>query len=100
MGDCPLPCKQPCTRLRELCGHPCAKPCHNGPCPESVCKHIVPVTCLCGLQKSTKPCVDLTAEFRNIEMEQIKDKIGDLSKGNTVDISDVGKVNKPTILKV
>ncbi|KAJ8972173.1 hypothetical protein NQ314_000301 [Rhamnusium bicolor] len=73
-GPCPMPCKQPCNVRRILCGHPCGKPCHDPPCPESSCKQNVPVTCSCGLQKSTRPCIDVAEEFKNIEMAQLKEK--------------------------
>ncbi|KAJ8920654.1 hypothetical protein NQ315_004793 [Exocentrus adspersus] len=99
-GKCPLPCKQPCNIERALCGHPCGRPCHDPPCPESSCKQNVPVTCLCGLQKSTRPCLEVSEEFRNIEMAKLKDKIGDISKDQTVDISDICKAKKPTVLKI
>ncbi|XP_030748129.1 protein shuttle craft [Sitophilus oryzae] len=81
--ECPLPCTQPCTVPRTLCGHPCNKPCHGAPCPESSCRQTVPVTCQCGLLKSSKICVDLVDEYRNIETAQIKEKLdrgGDISE--------------------
>ncbi|KAJ8955604.1 hypothetical protein NQ318_001434 [Aromia moschata] len=100
-GACPVPCKQPCNIPRSLCGHACRKPCHDPPCQESSCKQNVPVTCLCGLQKGTRPCTEVTDEFRNIEMAQLKEKMGDLTKDQTVDISDiVSKPKKPTVLKI
>ncbi|KAJ8971889.1 hypothetical protein NQ314_000502 [Rhamnusium bicolor] len=100
-GPCPMPCKQPCNVRRILCGHPCGKPCHDPPCPESSCKQNVPVTCSCGLQKSTRPCIDVAEEFRNIEMAQLKEKMSDLSKDQTVDISDIiSKPKKPSVLKI
>jgi len=36
-------CIQPCTATRELCGHICAAPCHEGNCPDTLCKEIVKV---------------------------------------------------------
>ncbi|XP_050308291.1 protein shuttle craft [Anthonomus grandis grandis] len=97
--DCPVPCTQPCTTPRMLCGHPCNKPCHNPPCPESNCRQLVPVTCLCGLRKSTKVCLDLTDEFRNIEMSQLKEKMTYLSCNQSIDLTDT-TVKKPSVLKI
>ncbi|XP_060518977.1 protein shuttle craft [Cylas formicarius] len=97
-GDCPLPCSQPCSVPRLQCGHPCNRPCHNPPCPDSNCKQLVSLTCQCGLQKGSKPCLDLSEEFRNIEMAQIKERISRLSVGQTVDMSDI--VNKPKVQSV
>lgn len=58
------------------------------------------MTCPCGLQKSSRPCLEVAEEFRNIEMAKLKEKIGDLTKDQTVDISDICKVKKPSILKM
>lgn len=94
---CPVPCNQPCTVQRLLCGHACNKPCHDPPCPESSCKQMVPVTCLCGLQKSSKVCMDLTEEFRNIETALIKDRMDNSSYN--YDLTDV-TFKKPAVLKI
>ncbi|KAL1506566.1 hypothetical protein ABEB36_005902 [Hypothenemus hampei] len=99
-GDCPSACVQLCTVSRLVCGHPCNKPCHDPPCPESSCKQIVPVTCLCGLQKSTKVCMDLADEYINLEMAQLKEKMGNLSTTQVVDLSDITQVKKPLVLKI
>lgn len=45
-GLCERPgqqCTQPCTTARELCGHICAAPCHEGKCPDTPCKEMVKV---------------------------------------------------------
>lgn len=45
-GLCEKPgqqCIQPCTTTRELCGHICAAPCHEGKCPDMPCKEMVKV---------------------------------------------------------
>ncbi|XP_023025615.2 nuclear transcription factor, X-box binding stc [Leptinotarsa decemlineata] len=100
-GPCPSPCRQPCTVLRSLCGHPCGRPCHDPPCPESSCKQNVPITCLCGVQKSTRPCIEVADEFKNLQMAQIKEKMGVLSVSHAVDISDILYVPmKPSVLKI
>ncbi|XP_056631026.1 protein shuttle craft [Diorhabda sublineata] len=100
-GPCPTPCKQPCTVPRDLCGHTCSRPCHEPPCPESSCKQLVPVTCLCGLQKSTRPCIEVVDEFKNIQMAQLKEKMGSLSTNSTIDLSDIlNAPKKPTVLKI
>lgn len=100
-GPCSAICNQPCTIPRRLCGHICGKPCHDIPCPESGCKQVVVVTCICGLQKSTKPCIEVTEEFKNMEMAQLKEKIGVSSKDQAVDISDIVRNSvKPNVLKM
>ncbi|CAG9859977.1 unnamed protein product [Phyllotreta striolata] len=100
-GPCPTPCKQPCTVPRDLCGHPCGKPCHDPPCPESNCKHNVLVTCPCGLQKSTKPCIEVADEFHNIQMAKLNEKMSHLSTNSTVDLSDLMNTSKrPDVLKI
>lgn len=99
-GPCPMPCKQPCIVPRSLCGHPCNVACHEPPCPETDCKTKVPITCMCGLQKSTRPCLEVAEEFRNIQMAQLKDKMGVLSKDQSVDLSDIGNFKKPSVLKL
>ncbi|KAH1026829.1 protein shuttle craft [Dendroctonus ponderosae] len=98
-GDCPLPCSQPCSAPRTLCGHPCSKPCHDSPCPESNCWQMVPVTCLCGLQKASKSCMELTEEFRRIEMAQLKDRLSHMMSNASVDLQEAS-VRRPAILKV
>lgn len=97
-GPCPLPCKQKCNIRRLQCGHACGVPCHKPPCPETLCKQNVPVSCSCGLQKSTRPCIDLAEEYKELEMANLKDKMSDLFKEQTVDISDI--VHKPKRLPV
>ncbi|CAH1183422.1 unnamed protein product [Phaedon cochleariae] len=100
-GACPTPCKLPCPVTRPLCGHPCGRPCHEPPCPETSCRHTVQVTCACGLQKATKACVEVEGEFKNLQMSQIKDKMGVLSNNQSVDISDILNTPKrPTTLKI
>ncbi|XP_028140077.1 protein shuttle craft isoform X1 [Diabrotica virgifera virgifera] len=100
-GPCPTPCKLPCNVPRELCGHPCGRPCHVPPCPESSCKQMVPVTCPCGLQKSTRPCTEVADEFKNIQMAQLKEKMGSLSTSSTIDLTDIFNApKKPTVLKI
>lgn len=45
-GPCEKPgqqCTQPCTTMRELCGHICAASCHEGKCPDTPCKEMVKV---------------------------------------------------------
>ncbi|CAH1109198.1 unnamed protein product [Psylliodes chrysocephalus] len=100
-GRCPTPCKQPCTVPRGLCGHPCGRPCHDPPCPESSCKQNVQVTCECGLQKSTRTCLEVADEFLNIQMAQLKEKMGSLSTSSTIDLTDILNVKKkPSVLKI
>ncbi|XP_066245338.1 protein shuttle craft [Euwallacea similis] len=98
-GHCPVPCTQPCSTPRSLCGHPCNKPCHTPPCPESNCKQMVPVSCLCGLQKGQKMCTDLTEEYKAIEMAYVKDRMDNFSSSyQTIDFSEAPK--KPSVMKI
>lgn len=53
----PIPtCTLPCPKPLDECGHVCAKPCHQGPCPP--CTEIVPLVCRCGSLKSSRVCSD------------------------------------------
>ncbi|KAL3282485.1 hypothetical protein HHI36_005668 [Cryptolaemus montrouzieri] len=100
LGPCPLPCKQPCTFKRALCGHPCSAPCHEVPCPETNCKSKVPVQCPCGLQKGTKSCNEVIEEIRSIEMALLSEKMLNMSRNQSVDISDISKPKRPDVLKI
>lgn len=100
-GPCPTVCSQPCTVPRRLCGHICGRPCHDPPCPESSCRQKVEVICSCGLQKTMKPCIEVSEEYKNLEMAQLRDKIGWSSKDQAVDISDIiSTTTKPSTLKM
>uniref|UniRef100_A0A914WH11 R3H domain-containing protein n=1 Tax=Plectus sambesii TaxID=2011161 RepID=A0A914WH11_9BILA len=49
-------CRQPCSVMREACGHSCGLPCHGKTdCPQSSCASQVQVSCGCG-RKSAKMC--------------------------------------------
>ncbi|KYB27326.1 protein shuttle craft [Tribolium castaneum] len=100
LGACTLPCKQKCNVKRVQCGHPCGVTCHEGPCPDTPCRQMVPVTCPCGLQKATRPCIELAEAYKEIEMAHLKDKMADLLKDQAVDISDINKAKRPSVLKI
>lgn len=59
------------------------------------------MTCACGIQKAVRPCIEVAEEFRNIQMAQLKEKMGALCKDQSVDISDiVTNTRKPSVLKM
>ena len=65
----PLSCGQPCTEIRESCGHPCNAPCHAPPCPTTVpCKERVKVTCECGHRSATRTCSDQASDFQRLQV--------------------------------
>lgn len=97
--SCPQECNQPCTEPRNLCGHSCNAPCHLSPCPETPCKQQVQVTCQCGLRKSARTCVDLSAEYQNIAMSQLASKMEQIQMGHTVDVTDLVGAQKRTSFK-
>uniref|UniRef100_A0A1Y1JZ76 Protein shuttle craft n=1 Tax=Photinus pyralis TaxID=7054 RepID=A0A1Y1JZ76_PHOPY len=97
---CPQECNQACAEPRNLCGHPCNAPCHQPPCPEAPCKQQVQVTCPCGLRKSTRICMDLSAEYQNMAMSQLASKIEQIQMGNTVDVTDLANSQKRTSFKL
>lgn len=50
-------CSQPCKEARSDCGHACAAPCHDGPCPGSnPCMEKVKLNCACGHLTSMVIC--------------------------------------------
>lgn len=86
---CPVPCTQPCPKIRQTCEHSCNQPCHDDNCPDVACKEIVRVTCQCGLRSSTRTCMDLIGEYQSITMTRLASKIADIQKGQSVDITDI-----------
>lgn len=100
LGTCPIPCKQPCLFERQLCGHPCLAPCHELPCPKTTCKSKIAVSCICGVQKGIRSCNEVANEMRSIELAQLGEKILNMSKNQSVDMTDMGKPKRPEVLKM
>ncbi|XP_044750760.1 protein shuttle craft-like [Coccinella septempunctata] len=100
LGTCPTPCKQPCVFERSSCGHPCLATCHEPPCPQSNCKSKVAVSCICGVQKGVRSCNDVINEIRNIELAQLSEKMLNMSKNQSVDMTDLKKPKRPDVLKI
>ncbi|KAJ1815817.1 FKBP12-associated protein, partial [Coemansia sp. RSA 2598] len=51
----PVPsCGGPCGRQHDDCGHACAAPCHEGPCPP--CAETVTTMCRCNSEQITTAC--------------------------------------------
>ena len=63
-----ISCGQPCTEIRESCGHPCNAPCHAPPCPATPCKERVKVTCKCGHRSAMRTCSDQASDFQRLQV--------------------------------
>lgn len=91
-GLCERPgqqCTQPCTTARELCGHICAAPCHEGKCPDTPCKEMVKVTCQCGHRTMSRVCEDNAKEYQRIASNILASKMADMQLGHSVDLEEV-----------
>lgn len=86
-------CQQLCKIQRSECGHPCASPCHEGMCPETPCKQVVKVTCLCKHRSTSRICADNASEYKRLAMAQLASKMSDLALGLSVPIGDEGCTN-------
>ncbi|XP_043669081.1 protein shuttle craft isoform X1 [Vespula pensylvanica] len=91
-GSCEKPgqqCVQPCNILRELCGHICAAPCHEGKCPDTPCKEMVKVTCQCGHRSTTRVCAENSREYQRITSNILASKMADMQLGHSVDLEEL-----------
>ncbi|KAK3878523.1 hypothetical protein Pcinc_016866 [Petrolisthes cinctipes] len=82
-------CPQKCLKPRESCGHPCANPCHAGPCPDNSCKEMVKITCECGLRKATLQCSENDREYRTLATSMLASQMQSLNDGCSVDLSEI-----------
>lgn len=91
-GPCEKPgqvCVQPCTISRDMCGHPCAAPCHDDKCPDTPCKEMVKVTCTCGHRSMTRVCAENSKDFQRIASGILASKMADMQLGHSVDLEEV-----------
>ncbi|CAG7703751.1 unnamed protein product [Allacma fusca] len=71
-------CMLPCTTPRPNCGHPCNAPCHERECPDTKCKEMASVTCLCGRLKDSIVCWKREAEFEKIIQAFLSQRLSQL----------------------
>ncbi|CAL4099586.1 unnamed protein product [Meganyctiphanes norvegica] len=82
-------CPQKCSRPRESCGHPCANPCHQGVCPETVCKEKLKISCSCGLRKVSVQCSDNDREYKAMATNLLATQMQNMNNGLSVDLSHI-----------
>ncbi|XP_063709907.1 protein shuttle craft [Culicoides brevitarsis] len=88
-------CKQRCNRARLDCGHQCGAACHDGECPDIICKENVEITCECGNRKQMRICHDLSREYRRIANAQLATSMMDIQNGGAVKLSEIlGPIKK------
>uniref|UniRef100_A0A336MQQ5 CSON004337 protein n=1 Tax=Culicoides sonorensis TaxID=179676 RepID=A0A336MQQ5_CULSO len=88
-------CKQRCTKTRLDCGHQCGASCHEGDCPDVICKENVEITCECGNRKQTRICHDLSREYRRITNAQLASSMMDIQNGGAIKLSEImGPIKK------
>lgn len=59
----------------------------------------VKVQCECGLQTSTRPCIDMAGEYQKIANSMLASKMADMQLGHTIDIGDVLQTTRKRILR-
>ncbi|XP_046686079.1 LOW QUALITY PROTEIN: protein shuttle craft-like, partial [Homalodisca vitripennis] len=96
-GACVTTCKQPCTKPRDFCGHPCNAPCHEGDCIDAPCKENVVVTCECGHRSMSRPCYENNSEYQRIATSLLASKMADVQLGRSVNLDDMQGPRKFTI---
>lgn len=84
-------CSQPCTVLRA-CEHPCAQPCHQSECPDTVCNTQVRVTCECGNRSASLPCSDNS--YSRVTTALLATRMADMQAGNTVSLKELSRKDK------
>lgn len=72
-----------------MCPHACRAPCHDGDCPETMCKESVEVSCLCGNRKQQRTCHDFASEYRRIATSQLATSMQEVQRGNSIELSDI-----------
>lgn len=83
-------CKQNCTKPRVMCPHACNAPCHlDTPCPDTLCRDIIEVSCQCGLRKQSRTCHEFSSDFRKIATAQLASSMDQMQNGGSIELSDV-----------
>ena len=80
---------KPCTTPREMCGHVCAAPCHEGKCPDTPCKEMVKVTCQCGHRSMSRVCAENSKEYQRIASSILASKMTDMQLGHSINLDQV-----------
>lgn len=83
-------CKQNCPKRRIMCSHACNAPCHlNTPCPDTMCREMIEVSCQCGLRKQSRTCHDFSSDYRKLATSRMASSMDQMQNGGTIELSDV-----------
>ncbi|XP_063723334.1 transcriptional repressor NF-X1-like isoform X2 [Symsagittifera roscoffensis] len=84
-------CQQKCQMRRFGCGHACNERCHygQGDCPDTPCKQLVPVSCVCGRVKGQLPCHEYEQRCQGYLLQSAMSGLSVSSEGNRASSSTI-----------
>lgn len=73
-----------------MCPHPCNAPCHLAtPCPDTLCRELLEVSCQCGLRKQNRTCHEFSSDYRKIATAHLASSMDHMQYGGLIELSDV-----------